>query len=648
MIQPNIPDIYSYKFDKLLNRIVEDIGSNPLVYDIINGRISPVAIGSGGLAFSPGGKIVLGSIGSIIVLDPERGLHIGALLFADAPYRVNLEGEVVGDTATFSQYFLKDIDTVDSVIAGRTYEAVVDSGGDGDYATIGAAITAGATRIFVRNGEYNENEASIPNGCHIVGEDKKSTIINFGTNSTKEWNVGGVEEYTLGTITLTNNDATVVGDGTSWDGNVTVGNFIYDSVAHKWYEIASVTDDTHLEMTEVYRGDTNAGQAYLIGSLVRDVVVKGLAFTRNGSGVDTYYIMNLENYSDNCDVTDCKFTDTAASSGIQAVRTGIYSTNHTIKNNFATNCKTGIALQGHNATVQNNHSENNVEYGLQIAAGTHNQVSNNTCNNNTIDGIYVHSNSNNNHVLNNRCTKNGQDGIKLTGAEENVIIGNQCTRNTDDGIDLTSGAAKNNIILGNNCSDNGNDGIDSASNSSNIVVGNVCVDNGAFGVDPYIKTIMLGNILEGNASGAIGTEFQNIIQANRGTSALEKTEVVRMKNTSGGELVSGDMVILKAVAAGDEVTTTTAQGNDLVFGMVIETIANDAYGDIQTLGKATSLKVDGTTDIAIGDFIGCFTTAKIGMKASAGDMAIAIALEAYTTDDSSGVIDALLITPRKI
>ncbi|MDD5065227.1 MAG: hypothetical protein PHQ35_10785 [Phycisphaerae bacterium] len=68
---------------------------------------------------------------------------------------------------------------------------------------------------------------------------------------------------------------------------------------------------------------------------------------------------------------------------------------------------------------------------------------------------------------------------------------------------------------------------------------------------------------------------------------------------------------------------------------------------VQTLGKTTLLKVDGTTDIAIGDFIGTFTTAGIGMKCSAGDMAIAIALEAYTTDDSAGVIDALLITPRK-
>lgn len=56
----------------------------------------------------------------------------------------------------------------------------------------------------------------------------------------------------------------------------------------------------------------------------------------------------------------------------------------------------------------------------------------------------------------------------------------------------------------------------------------------------------------------------------------------------------------------------------------------------------------GTTDIAVGDFITAFTTVEIGQKGSAGQTAIAIALEAYTNNDSSGVIDALIIPPRYI
>ena len=51
-----------------------------------------------------------------------------------------------------------------------------------------------------------------------------------------------------------------------------------------------------------------------------------------------------------------------------------------------------------------------------------------------------------------------------------------------------------------------------------------------------------------------------------------------MKNTSGGQLVQGDLITFKAVAAGDEFTTTTTQGDDLVFGMVDATIADAATG----------------------------------------------------------------------
>ncbi len=120
------------------------------------------------------------------------------------------------------------------------------------------------------------------------------------------------------------------------------------------------------------------------------------------------------------------------------------------------------------------------------------------------------------------------------------------------------------------------------------------------------------------------------------------------KNTSGSALALGEVVVLKAVAAGNEVTTTTTQGDDKVIGIALGTIDNDAFGQILTEGETVSLKVDGTDDIAVGDYIGTFTTADISMKAATGDMAFAIAKEAYTTDDSSGVIDAILITPRKL
>lgn len=123
---------------------------------------------------------------------------------------------------------------------------------------------------------------------------------------------------------------------------------------------------------------------------------------------------------------------------------------------------------------------------------------------------------------------------------------------------------------------------------------------------------------------------------------------IRAKNTSGGTLAAGSVVVFKSVANGDEVTTTTTAGDKKVVGVVAESIANNAYGYILVEGKTVLLKVDGTTDIAIGDYLSCFTTVKIAKKASTGEMAFAIALEAYATDDSNGVLDAVLIKPRLI
>lgn len=78
------------------------------------------------------------------------------------------------------------------------------------------------------------------------------------------------------------------------------------------------------------------------------------------------------------------------------------------------------------------------------------------------------------------------------------------------------------------------------------------------------------------------------------------------------------------------------------------TTSNNQYGWVATKGKVTTLKADGTTDIAIGDFLSAFTTAEIVKKASTGETAIAIALEAYTADNSSGVLDAMIIDPRLV
>ncbi|KKL11002.1 hypothetical protein LCGC14_2550160, partial [marine sediment metagenome] len=128
--------------------------------------------------------------------------------------------------------------------------------------------------------------------------------------------------------------------------------------------------------------------------------------------------------------------------------------------------------------------------------------------------------------------------------------------------------------------------------------------------------------------------------------AQNAVETIYAHNKSSASVAPGDVVILDTTdSTATEVAfaTTATADNKLVLGMAIENIANNAYGLIQTKGPTGSLKVNGITAIAVGDHIATYSAVKIGQQAGSGlGGAFAIALEAYNTADSSGVIDAWL------
>ena len=253
----------------------------------------------------------------------------------------------------------------------------------------------------------------------------------------------------------------------------------------------------------------------------------------------------------------------------------------------------------------------------------------------TYEGIYIRGNYC--KVIDNDVISNGRQGIAIEGrvaplsgpysCEYNIVSGNNCVGNVNQGIDLEYDANKN-FIIGNVCSSNGR---------GCYVAFADCDEN-----------MVIGNDFENNTSLSADAGTNTIWKDNRGDTRYMEKKYVYMKNTSGGDLTSGVVVVVKAVATGDEFTTTTTGGDNKVLGILSEDIANDAWGNVQVVGRTTILKADGTTDIAIGDYLTPFTAAGIAKKAGTGDMAFAMSLEAYTANDSSGVLTAILITPRLI
>lgn len=72
--------------------------------------------------------------------------------------------------------------------------------------------------------------------------------------------------YSTGTVDVTAGDATVTGSGTSWTANVEPG-MLFQHGDERVYVVASITDNTHLELTENYAGTTDTGEAYTLSSL---------------------------------------------------------------------------------------------------------------------------------------------------------------------------------------------------------------------------------------------------------------------------------------------------------------------------------------------------------------------------------------------
>lgn len=90
-------------------------------------------------------------------------------------------------------------------------------------------------------------------------------LVVDGTNSIRKYRGSTNANYTTGTISVTQGDATVTGSGTSWSTttNAVVGEYIQlpDS---KWYKIVTINSNTSLEIEIDYPNSTLSGQSYII------------------------------------------------------------------------------------------------------------------------------------------------------------------------------------------------------------------------------------------------------------------------------------------------------------------------------------------------------------------------------------------------
>ena len=297
-------------------------------------------------------------------------------------------------------------------------------------------------------------------------------------------------------------------------------------------------------------------------------------------------------------------------------------------------------------TIKNTAADTNGAIGFKLSAyaNTNDQIREyvfDTCiaSDNTGDGFDLittntSSNSELGTFLNCQSFNNTGIGFDMDNMQQKVFISCMAKDNTGDGFEITSGT--DSVFVACNSLDNGSN-IDwdlSSSTPSHVFIG--CVLNSSSSVAP--STFM-----------PVSKQTSAELFSTRNGSPVHLRKTFRMKNGSGGDLVGGGQVVVYAADASGEVfTTTTTAGDDKVLGVLTGSAGSNNYGNVIVAGITNLLKVNGTTDIAIGDFLTTYSEAGIAAKAAAGDMVFAIALEAYTTNDSLGQIDALVVSPRLI
>mgnify|MGYP001590105884 CR=1 FL=1 len=421
-----------------------------------------------------------------------------------------------------------------------TFQTTVATSG-GDYTTIGAAISAGKKRIFIRAGTYTENVAiSSDNDYILIGENKESVIINGTVTIGPATN----DTYVTGTVSTTAGSNVVTGSGTAWLANVVTGNSISiprsNPNAMAKYKIKSVDSDTQLTLENPLPATMVAGTNYVVYKHMANFTLSNLTVKdSSGSNVVTF------KYTRDIIVTDCIIYngDITATSNLAplAITSGCVNvqisnvacsgktnlTNYAIavyhggsqtqtyserlnENVSISNC-TGFARAGflidwvRGCHITNSYFEQaGSQSTIQQTAGAGGMTTGVAVSNCTFHfgglivsptnfGVEIVGNTFNSIAVTDltsivaqnidlsRCnfSSNTVYGVAevIVNGRDVVCIGNIVNANTTNGIRLTSNASRS-IVTGNSCRDNTGTGIlIDASAVSNVVTSNVALGN---------------------------------------------------------------------------------------------------------------------------------------------------------------------------
>jgi len=345
-------------------------------------------------------------------------------------------------------------------------------GGDGIQSAINFVNGLGGGTVLIKAGTYDvTEEISITSNIYLRGESPFNTIIR-NTGTSRAILIDGGFRTNSDSISLTNGDATVTGSGSSFvDDGVQVGDVLFVRDLGVEYMVASVTDNTHLEITENYQGDGISGAFFTIYDASNSSNIGMANITIDGSAVEAGSFVTTVVISEGRNITLENVIVTGSLEGDDLTITDVanYKINNCIFKNASDR---GIAIGG--------------GYGV-------------------LSGVYGN--------------KNGGYGIYISSSAR--LIGCQVVANGSDGIFMEQGGNNAPLVEGCFISGNAGSGVIVVLCEGAQVLNNRIVNNGFYGIevgggpDTSIDTIISANYIDGNTSGDISDSGTGTIRATR-------------------------------------------------------------------------------------------------------------------------------------
>jgi len=273
----------------------------------------------------------------------------------------------------------------------------------------------------------------ILSGVTLKGASRDNCIIECGDFSVR---MEGTDVYNTGDVSITNGSTTVTGSGTTFDVSM-VGRHIW--LQDSWYEIATFTSDTELELIDIYTGTTLTNETDYVISQINLLPQLQTITVQNstGSGVVCNYCrenllsnINIYNCIVGLEMNYCIYPKMLLSSDyneVGAVWNNVYGYNIDFCEFSYSTVGVGLVMtKCGKSNLYSSSFANNATNGITMTNCSSNPIDSCDLSNNGANGIELISNCNTNSFSSGTSfDNNGAYGIKINNANcsDNILTG---------------------------------------------------------------------------------------------------------------------------------------------------------------------------------------------------------------------------------